>query len=186
MYPLIHYIIPTLLLLFLFKSDKKLVFFLTPLTLLSDLDYFTNLHRLLLHNIFFIILVSCLSYLFLKKLFKIENKKEVFFVIIFLLVSHLVLDFDNYGVGLLYPFDYHLLGFDFHSFNFVFKEFKDGLWFNFNLQEIPKKEVVFIITLQLIFWYRSISDYYKNKLIKSKVLIYFIEKVNNLSKTVNI
>jgi hypothetical protein len=119
-------------------------------------------------------------------LFKVKNKKEFFFIACFLLGSHLLLDFDHYGIGLFYPFDYHIYGFDFNGFRFVFKEYRDGFWLIFPFEQIPKKQVLFIIILQLIFWHGAISEFYRERLIKSKAMVYFIKKANNLFKTVNI
>jgi hypothetical protein len=184
--PIAHFTIPVLLLLFLFRSNKRLVFLLAPLTLFSDMDFFTNIHRILFHNILFVIIVSCVSYIIFSLLFKVKNKKEFFFIACFLLGAHLLLDFDHYGIGLFYPFDYHIYGFDFNRFHFVFKEYKDGFWLTFPFEQIPKKQVLFIIILQLIFWHRAISEFYRERLIKSKAMVYFIKKANNLFKTVNI
>ncbi|MBL7169555.1 MAG: hypothetical protein ISS48_00875 [Candidatus Aenigmarchaeota archaeon] len=180
MYPLAHYTIPVLFLLFLFKSDKKLILLLAPLTLMPDLDFFTNIHRLLFHNIFFVIGLSWLSYLLLGKLFKINNKKEFFFITLFLLGSHLLLDFDAYGVAFFYPLDNHILGFDFNKFHFMVNEYKDGFRLIFPFERIPKREVILIIILQFIFWLRSISEFYENREIKSQGFNNFITKIDNL------
>jgi len=96
--PLIHLIIPLLLLLLICDKDKRtLIFILSPIAIIPDLDIFYD-HRGLLHNIFILVGILAVS-----KLFS-EKWKPTLIIISAYFVSHIVLDMFNGGVGLLYPF----------------------------------------------------------------------------------
>lgn len=169
MYPITHFTVPVILLIFLFNVDRKLVFLLAPLTILPDFDIFTTFHRLLFHNIFVGILSVFLSFFVLRTVFKIEKKKFLL-VGLFLFFSHLLLDFNGYGVSFFYPLDNHLYGFDYREKRIVVNEFSKKFEIIFPIEQIPKKEVAIIIILQLIFWYDSIGEFYRQKSIKQKWL----------------
>jgi len=93
---LAHLIIPVFLLLVFFpKLQKKQVLMLAPLTLLADIDLL-YMHSVLLHNIFFVIIVSGFFY------FASRKNKTVFFIALFFLSSHVALDAGN-SVKLFWP-----------------------------------------------------------------------------------
>jgi len=97
MEPIVHILIPLVFLLAIFyKLDKKYVFYLLPLTFIIDLDtYIPGTHRYLFHNLLFVILISTIVYF--------AWDKRAYFVSLFYLGSHLILDFAEPGVALLYP-----------------------------------------------------------------------------------
>lgn len=99
MEPILHILIPLLILLALFpKLDKKWVIGLSFLAILPDLDFYTSpIHRIALHNIFFIIILPSLIYL-------ISRNLKAFYISLYYLTSHLILDLTIGGVALFYPF----------------------------------------------------------------------------------
>ena len=101
MEPIVHFLIPVLVVLALFpKLDRKLVLLLSPLTVIMDLDILMW-HRFLLHNVFFVLFVLGLVYVVC-----LVRKHEVRIPILiagFFLVSHLILDLGGPGVGMFYP-----------------------------------------------------------------------------------
>ena len=98
MEPIMHFIIPLLMLLALFpKIDKKLTISLAFLVFIPDLDFFIDFtHRFLFHNIFFTTGLSLLIYLLTKNL-------KVFLISLYYLTSHLILDLTVGSVALFYP-----------------------------------------------------------------------------------
>jgi hypothetical protein len=102
--PLDHIFIPVAILL-LFSKKLKLnqreVIALSFFALLPDIDsiFGSNsipLHRVLFHNIF-IVIIPLLFFMFAK------SKREVFGIICFYLMSHLILDLFTGGIFLFYP-----------------------------------------------------------------------------------
>lgn len=105
MEPIIHIIIPTLVLLaFMPEIDKKLILALMPLTVIPDVDLLLGMHRYLFHNIFFVLIVTGIVYLISnrKNIFKFKNLLPAG-IALFFLTAHLVLDFGGPGIGLFYP-----------------------------------------------------------------------------------
>ena len=102
MHPILHLLLPTSILLLL-RMEKRL-FLLAPIALIPDLDYFTGIyHRALLHNVFFGALLLLAVY------FSFGKKPAL--VSAFLFLSHLVLDFDDTGVGYFFPLSQDAYGF---------------------------------------------------------------------------
>jgi len=102
MHPIFHLLLPVSILL-LFRLEKRL-FLLSPIALLPDLDYFSVIyHRALFHNVFFGALLILAVY------FSFGRKPAL--VSSFLFLSHLALDFDRTGVGLLFPLSQNAYGF---------------------------------------------------------------------------
>ena len=97
MEPLIHIIIPPLILMALFpKLNKKLILALFPFTFLMDFDFFLPLtHRFGFHNLFFVLLAVVITYI-------IINKKAAL-ITAFYTLSHLFFDLQKPGVAFLYP-----------------------------------------------------------------------------------
>ena len=98
MEPILHVLIPLLILLALFpKLDKRLVIGLSLLALIPDIDiYIPLLHRTLFHNIFFVSITSLIIYL-------ISNNLKAFYISLYYLTTHLILDLTFGGVALFYP-----------------------------------------------------------------------------------
>ena len=98
MEPIMHVIIPLLVLLALFpKMDKKLAVGLAFLVFIPDMDFFIDFtHRFLFHNIFFTTGLSLLIYLFSRNL-------KIFLISLYYLTSHLILDLTVGAVALFYP-----------------------------------------------------------------------------------
>jgi len=97
MEPWVHIIIPVIFLLAIFpKLDKKYLFYLLPLTFIIDLDtYIPGTHRYLFHNLLFVILITTIVYF--------AWDKRAYFVSLFYLGSHLILDLGEPGVAFFYP-----------------------------------------------------------------------------------
>jgi hypothetical protein len=106
---LVHIIIPVIFLLSL-RINRKIVFFLSPLTILPDFDFLLG-KRVVFHSLLFAILL-CLGLFLIAKHNKRFSKyaTTVFFVSLFFLGSHLLLDLWGVGIGLLYPFSDRLYG----------------------------------------------------------------------------
>ena len=101
MEPIIHFLIPVLVVLALFpKLDRRLVLLLSPLTIIMDLDILMW-HRFLLHNVFFMLFVVGLVYVVC--LVKKHDVKIPVMIAMFFLVSHIILDLGGPGVGMFYP-----------------------------------------------------------------------------------
>jgi len=118
--PILHFIIPVIILLaFKPNVDRKLVFGLAILTIVSDFDYFIG-HRSLFHNIFFVLIFSFIIYLMFKYIVnkdivgkKIENK-NAFYISLYYIFFHLLLDISRPGIPFLYPFTNKLFTFNFN------------------------------------------------------------------------
>jgi hypothetical protein len=99
MEPVLHILIPLVILLAFYpKLDKKYVFGLLFLTVLMDVDFFFpgGLHRFFFNNIFFILITAGLiGYLW---------NKKAFFVSLFYMGTHLIMDFAQPGNALFWPF----------------------------------------------------------------------------------
>jgi membrane-bound metal-dependent hydrolase YbcI (DUF457 family) len=97
MEPLVHVLIPLLFLMAIFpKLDKKYVFWLLPLTFLMDFDLFLPGHRWMFHNLLFLFVVAFIVWF--------VWDKRAWFVSLFYLGSHLILDLGDPGVAFFYPF----------------------------------------------------------------------------------
>lgn len=98
MEPLFHLILPLLILLFFFpKLDKNLVFKLAIFSIVMDLDSFIpGMHRILFHNIFFVLIVFLIVYYLKGKLAGLIS--------LYFLISHLILDLGMYGISIFSPF----------------------------------------------------------------------------------
>ena len=98
MEPILHIILPLfIILVFLPKLDKKLVIPLSILTILPDFDIFIyGMHRILFHNIFFVIIVSAIVYSTIGK--------QAFYLALYFISSHLLLDIAKEGAAFFWPF----------------------------------------------------------------------------------
>ncbi|MBW2966514.1 metal-dependent hydrolase [Candidatus Woesearchaeota archaeon] len=100
MEPLIHFIIPIIFLLaFAPNLNKKLIFLLSPLLILPDIDFF--LKAKIFHNLLFV-LVICFVVHFLYSWF-IKKDKRIFYLALFYLSSHLLFDLGGPGIPFFYP-----------------------------------------------------------------------------------
>ena len=135
MEPVIHFLLPLLFVLALLpKLNRRLVFILSPLTILPDFDWFFG-HRYLFHNVFFILIVSLIVYIIFDK------KKLVFFLALFFLASHLILELDNLGIGLFYPFYNKLIGINFEVYSSPGKiDFSYNVGFRINPLSMATRE----------------------------------------------
>lgn len=97
MEPILHFLIPVLLLLAFFpKINRLLVLKLSILTIIMDFDIFLpNYHRIAYHNIFFLIIMTLIVYFIAGGL---ASKIALFF-----LGSHLIFDMFDVGPALLWP-----------------------------------------------------------------------------------
>src|SRR3989344_2746200 len=98
MEPIMHFLIPLLIMLVAFpKINKKIVIPLALLALTPDLDFFIDFtHRYLFHSIFFPIIISLIIYFFSKKL-------QIALISFYYITSHLILDLATGAVALLWP-----------------------------------------------------------------------------------
>ena len=113
MEPIFHLLLPLGILLVLFPNlDKFKVICLSLLTQVMDLDTFLfhDYHRMVFHNLTFMLIVALIVFYFLGKTW--------FFVSLYYLLSHLILDSSEVGNSLLWPFYSNLLGFNFNFFVF--------------------------------------------------------------------
>jgi len=92
--PLIHILVPSIILLALGIERKKVLIY-SPMALLPDLMYFTQFHRNLSNSFVFFALVSAVLYLVLKK-------KGAAKICAFFLLSHVILDINGYS-AIFYP-----------------------------------------------------------------------------------
>jgi hypothetical protein len=102
--PVIHVGIALIALLLYFDDrNRKYVLLLLPFAVLPDLDHFAPFYapREMLHNVFLLLPPLAIA------LYGLKTKNNVLYSIAlmagFLLFSHLVLDFFNGGIALLYP-----------------------------------------------------------------------------------
>lgn len=122
--PVIHIIVPLVILLILLKDNKYIKYSL--FALLPDLDNFSGMHRALFHNIFIIIAISFLIYFIIKD----EKVTAVIFIFMF---SHIILDLFNGGASLFFPIYDKVICIEFAvkidssgHLLFVFNMIKDG------------------------------------------------------------
>ncbi|MEM4230882.1 MAG: metal-dependent hydrolase [Candidatus Pacearchaeota archaeon] len=109
MEPLIHFLIPiTFLLAFAPNLNKKQVLLLSPLTLLPDIDFFFKAK--LFHNLFFV-LICCIAVFFLYSQF-IKKDKKSFYLALFYLSTHMLLDLGGPGIPFFYPLSDKLFSFN--------------------------------------------------------------------------
>jgi len=102
---LISHLFISISLLFIFSSifPKKLdlkakeILFLSFFAILPDLDAFIFIHRVSLHNIFFLVVVVTTAYFITKK------KTRIPLIIGYYMLSHIILDLTDGGVSFLYP-----------------------------------------------------------------------------------
>jgi|SRR3989339_2242024 len=155
--PILHFILPIVILLaFKPKVDKKLVFGLSVLTVVPDFDFIIG-HREL-HNLFFVLFLSLLVYFLFRfvinydKLKKEKENKNAFYLSLYYLFFHVLLDIGRPGIPLFYPFSENLYGF---SFDLVSRSFGVGgiSWIeakavvlNQSLIEATKAQDIWIIT----------------------------------------
>jgi hypothetical protein len=110
--PVIHIVIALAALLLYFDDrHRKYVLLLLPLAVLPDLDHFAPFYapREMFHNVFLLVLPLIIALYGLK----IKNKVlyDVALMAGFCLFSHIVLDFFNGGVALIYPLQTAWYGF---------------------------------------------------------------------------
>ncbi len=126
--PVLHFILPIVILLaFKPNIDKKLVFGLSILTIAPDFDFIIG-HRVL-HNIFFVFFLSILVYFlfrFLINLGSVRKEKEnknSFYLSLYYLFFHMLLDMGRPGIPFFYPLSDRLFGID---FNLITRSFGNG------------------------------------------------------------
>ena len=104
MEPILHFLIPLLILLALYpRIDRRLAFGLALLAVIPDIDFFIDFtHRFLFHNIFFPVILSLMIYFFTRSL-------KVSLISLYYLMSHLILDFATGSLALFWPLYQKLL-----------------------------------------------------------------------------
>jgi len=156
--PILHFIIPIIILLaFKPNIDKKLVFGLSVLTVMQDFDFIVG-HRSLFHNIFFVVLFSVVIYLLFRLVINKNNPKKetenknAFYLSVYYLFFHLLLDIGVPGVPFFYPFFDKLFAI---NFNLIVRSFDiDGAYlvdtqtnvFTQSLIEATKSQDVWLAT----------------------------------------
>jgi hypothetical protein len=118
MEPLVHLIIPTLVLLAFFPRLKKEIIFLAPLSIIPDTDILLG-KRLIFHNIFFALFVVLVVFLTSTIIFRNKKKNLPYLLTLiafFFLFTHLLLDIWGPGIALFYPFEKKLYSFDFNIY----------------------------------------------------------------------
>lgn len=130
MEPILHFLIPVLLIMAFFpRIDKKLILKLSILTIIMDFDLIIpNYHRIAFHNIFFMIAIVLLVYFIAGGL---ASKIALFFM-----GTHLIFDMFEAGPALLWPIYSSL-------FSLIIEFYKKVNWhFNFDFSLIPLSEFV--------------------------------------------
>lgn len=96
MEPLVHAVLPALILLAFIPKYKKQILIFSLFGLLPDLDtYIPFYHRTIFHNIFFVLIVALFVYI-------ISNRFNAILSGYYLL-SHLIMDITYPGAAFLYP-----------------------------------------------------------------------------------
>jgi len=144
MEPIMHFLIPLLILLVVYpKIDKRLAICLALLTLIPDLDYFINFtHRSLFHNIFFVIILSSIIYLFNKTL-------KVFLISLYYLTSHLILDLAQGAVALFWPLYQKLIE--------VTISLNTNWLFKFKIETLPLKTIEEYMTSKPSYYFTKVG-----------------------------
>lgn len=169
MEPLVHILLPLLFLLVFFpKLEKKYVFGLLFLTILIDFDFLLGTsHRYLFHNIFFVILISLFVY--------VLWDKKAFFVSLYYLFSHLLIDVYHQGpVAFFWPVykKFFILTLEFlyygglnlqYTFNIVTKSLSEVKCFEGGhiFTEIGLILIVFILVLGITAYKKEIKNSFK-------------------------
>ena len=120
MEPIVHLIIPTLVLIAFFPKLRNEIIYLVPTSILPDLDFFIQ-KRVFFHNIFFVIITTLLVYTVANLVFsekktgvksRARTAKTLSLITLFFLSSHLLLDLWGPGIAILYPISNKLYGFN--------------------------------------------------------------------------
>ncbi len=108
MEPIIHFLVPLLLLLAVFPElNKRKIILFAFLTIAIDLDFFIpGMHRVIFYNIFFITLLAIFFYFIINK--------EAMYLSLYFTISHLLFDLSKPGIALLYPLVKKTFYFDFN------------------------------------------------------------------------
>ncbi|MDO8555664.1 MAG: hypothetical protein Q7R96_00645 [Nanoarchaeota archaeon] len=125
MEPLLHWIIPTVILLAFFPQlNRKKVLLLSPLTWIVDFDKFLpGHHRVIFYNIFFAAIILIILYKCLDKTY--------FYVGTYFFLSHYLFDLSFPGIALFWPLIKSLYYLD---FNITY----DNHWiFDFRAGSVP-------------------------------------------------
>lgn len=133
-----HYLVPFLLLK-IFEVKHRFLPFLALIALLPDLDKLIGIGRMTFHNIFFVLLVIFLIYIFFRK--KKEGVK-VTAITAFFLFSHLLLDLGA-PIAIFFPLttNYYLIEFAIKFFNFI-----PFLYLNFSVVALDPEMPHYIIS----------------------------------------
>jgi len=104
MEPLVHLIIPPLVLLAFIPKLRKLIFSLLIFSVIMDLDVFIPgaFHRILFHNLLFVLIVVLIIYFIFGGIHSIISG--------YYLISHLILDLGAPGFSIFWPFYKNLVG----------------------------------------------------------------------------
>ena len=172
-HPILHLLIPVIVLRLL-KVDKKLVFFLSPLALLPDLDIITPLHRILFHNLLFVLIIPLIVTLLVKKFFPSQHSSKKIYLISFLMLSlHLMLDLAG-GTAYLYPLSsqrYAIIG----TMSLIPSEISNYT-INYILFQIIGINIIYIFMFINTFSINSL-EVIKNKLTKSSYFFFINNKI---------
>lgn len=104
MEPLVHILLPALILLAFLPKYKKEVLLFSLFAILPDFDtYIPHSHRIIFHNLLFISIIVLIVYI-------ISNKFNAILSGYYLL-SHLILDIEYPGTAFLYPFYKYFIAF---------------------------------------------------------------------------
>jgi len=105
--PILHYLIPTLMLLAFFPRKKKLILLLSPLSVIMDVDFLLRLHRWVLHSMATAVFASVAAYAVANALGVKAGKKDAgtapALIVLFFVTSHLLLDVGSPGIPVLWP-----------------------------------------------------------------------------------
>lgn len=145
----IHFLVPVILARLL-GFDKRLILLLSPFAVLPDIDILTFYHRALTHNIFFYGVLFLISWLALKKWFKV---KDIFLVSLLMFMSHILLDEGK--IVFLYPLMQHWYTFDFHKMMIVPVHYIKAYSFNMYSLSFKIQQIAIIIIAGIVLGYEA-------------------------------
>lgn len=157
MEPLVHLIIPVIILIAFFPKLKKEIIFLAPITLIPDLDILFG-KRTIFHNILFSLFLVLVVFLVSRIVFEKDKKysKILALITLFFVLTHLLLDIWGPGIALFYPFDDKLYSFDFNVYmspatKVISYELNAKINPNYEASKEQKSPFFSMISLSLIF-----------------------------------
>ena len=162
MEPLVHILLPALILLAFLPKYKKEVLLFSLFAILPDFDtYIPHSHRILFHNLLFISIIVLIVYV-------ISNKFNAVLSSYYLL-SLLILDIEYPGTAFLYPFYKYFIAFKIKIITIagnLIPQFKFDMIITSTIESVKFTESTYFGNISMIF----------TTLIILAILIYYYKK----------